>query len=359
MAGESIRAVPPNSLGQRIARLIETQGPLSVAQFMTIALHDPAAGYYATHDPFGADFITAPEISQIFGELIGLWCVQTWLDQGGPVPARLVELGPGRGTLMADMLRAARLAPEFLERVEIVLVEASPALRQVQRERLKDCGVRISWTERFTADGRPFLLIANEFFDALPVRQFVRAERGWCERMVIVDGSGALAFALSPVASTIDAEAPLGSVYEISPAAEAVAEEIGSAVARAGGAALIVDYGYARGGFGETLQAVGGHQFKDLLETPGEIDLSAHVDFTRLATAAARGGATTFGPVGQGTFLKALGIEARAEKLAALNRAEAPGILQAVDRLTSSAQMGSLFRALAILPPNAPQPPGF
>ena len=350
-----------NALAARIAGLIQAQGPLSLAQFMAMALHDPQSGYYATRDPLGADFITAPEISQVFGELLGLWLVQCWHDQGKPSPARLVELGPGHGTLMADALRAARLMPEFLAAVELVLVESNPVLQAAQRDCLKDCGVATRWSGSFddSLADRPLFLLANEFFDALPVRQFVKTERGWCERMVIVDGSGALAFALSPVASTIDAEAPLGSVYEISPAAEAVAEEIGSAVARAGGAALIVDYGYARGGFGETLQAVGGHQFKDLLETPGEIDLSAHVDFTRLATAAARGGATTFGPVGQGTFLKALGIEARAEKLAALNRAEAPGILQAVDRLTSSAQMGSLFRALAILPPNAPQPPGF
>jgi len=334
---------------------------LSVAQFMTMALHDPADGYYSARDPFGTggDFITSPDISQMFGELIGLWCVQAWVDQGELARPHLVELGPGRGTLIADALRAARLVPEFVERVDVTLVEASPALRAIQQQRLKVSNARIAWTGRFEPCEQPLFLIANEFFDALPVRQFVRTERGWCERMVIVDEKGALAFALSPVASAIDAEGPLGSIYEISPASEALAEEIGSAIARQGGAALIVDYGYAEPGFGETLQAVGRHTFKGLLEAPGEIDLSAHVDFARVAAAAARGGGTTFGPIGQGQFLKALGIDARAEKLASLNRAEAPKIFEAVDRLTADAQMGTLFKALAILPPTAPPPPGF
>ena len=351
-----------NALGLRIAKLIETQGPLSVAQFMTMALLDPTAGYYATRNPFGAtgDFVTAPDISQIFGELIGLWCVQNWLDQEKPARAQLVELGPGRGTLMADALRAAKLAPEFLERIEVVMVEASPVLRAQQEERLKDCGARITWKDRFEESDRPLFLIANEFFDALPVRQFVQTERGWCERMVVVD-KDALAFALSPVASAVavEGDAPQGGVYETSPATLALAEEIGHRIARQGGAALIIDYGYDAPGFGETLQAVGGHQFKELLEAPGEIDLSAHVDFTSLAAAARRGGAQTFGPVGQGAFLQMLGIKPRAESLIRANKNEAPEIARAVDRLVNPEQMGTLFKALAIVPPRVPTPPGF
>lgn len=351
-----------NGLGERIATLIGTQGPLSVAQFMTIALLDPSDGYYATRDPFGTrgDFITAPEISQIFGELIGLWCVQTWMDQDEPKRAQLVELGPGRGTLMADALRAAKLAPKFLASIDVVMVEASPALRAVQQERLKDCGVRVQWKDRLEPSDCPQFLIANEFFDALPIRQFVHTERGWCERMVVVD-KGTLTFALSPLTSAmaVEGDAPIGGVYEFSPATLALAEEIGHAIARKGGAALVIDYGYDTPGFGETLQAVGKHEFKNLLEAPGEIDLSAHVDLTAFAKAARRGGAQSFGPVGQGPFLEALGIAARAEKLAALNRSEASSIATAVDRLVKPEQMGMLFKALAILPSDAPAPPGF
>jgi NADH dehydrogenase [ubiquinone] 1 alpha subcomplex assembly factor 7 len=352
-----------NALGDRIVNLIKTQGPLSVAQFMTIALHDPTDGYYATHHPFGidGDFITAPDISQMFGELAGLWCAQVWMTQHKPARTRLVELGPGRGTLMADAVRACKLVPDFIGSVEIVLVEASPVLRAKQRERLEGCGMRVSWSERLEDGGRPLLLIANEFFDALPVRQYVATERGWCERLVVADAQGGLAFALAPFPSSIgaDANAIPGSVYESSPAAEALAEQIGRAIARHGGGALIVDYGYAERSSGETLQAVGRHQFKDVLESPGSIDISAHVDFAGLADAARHGGAQTFGPIGQGQFLESLGIGARAENLCQLNRAEASLIMQAVDRLVGPDQMGSLFKVLAILPPNTPPPPGF
>ncbi len=356
-----------NLLAARIARLIEALGPLSIAQFMTIALLDPDAGYYATRDPFGesGDFVTAPEISQMFGEIVGLWCVQVWLDQGKPSPARLVELGPGRGTLMADALRAARRVPEFLEAIEMVLVEASPTLRAVQENKLKDCGARVTWSARFddSLADRPLFVIANEFFDALPIRQYVRTQRGWCERMVVVDSEGALAFALAPAPTALvvdgDADAPPGAVHETSPAALALAQDIARAIAQHGGGALVIDYGYAQPGFGETLQAIGRHTFKSLLENPGTVDLSAHVDFAGLAAAARLGGARTHGPIAQGQFLDALGIGARAARLSHLNPAQEPSIAAAVDRLTNPAQMGSLFKALAITPPNAPSPPGF
>jgi NADH dehydrogenase [ubiquinone] 1 alpha subcomplex assembly factor 7 len=346
-----------NALAARIAGLIQAQGPLSVAQFMTMALHDPQYGYYATRDPLGArgDFITAPEISQMFGELLGLWIAQCWHDQGKPSPARLVELGPGRGTLMADALRAARLMPEFLAAIEIVLVESNPVLRSVQRETLK--GYPTSWSDRFEEPDHPLFLLANEFFDALPIRQCVKTERGWCERMVTLDATGTLAFALAP--QPLPAEllppnrdnAPLGAVYETAPAATALAEEIAQSIARKGGAALIVDYGYgAAAGFGETLQAVGGHAFKSALESPGDVDLSAHVDFAAFGDAARANNTAVYGPIDQGDFLGALGIVGRGARL---------GQVGAMERLISPDQMGTLFKVLAILPNGTPRPAGF
>ncbi|HZQ39191.1 MAG TPA: SAM-dependent methyltransferase [Rhizomicrobium sp.] len=356
-----------NALGERIASLIGAQGPLSVAQFMTIALHDPQAGYYATHEAIGArgDFITAPEVSQMFGELLGLWLVQTWQDQGAPSPARLLELGPGRGTLMADALRAARLKPEFLAAMEIVLVESSPILRKIQEEALAPSGLKIAWAAQFDAGlaDKPLFLLANEFFDALPVRQYVRTDRGWCERMVVAR-EGKLAFAPSPVPTAISIPAArgqpeAGAIYEVSPAAGALAEEIAQAIAARGGAALITDYGYAEAGFGETLQAVGRHCFADVLEAPGDADISAHVNFAEIANAAQDAKAAVFGPVNQGAFLLRLGIGERAARLKRANRALADVIDAAVRRLTDPQDMGTLFKALAIVPNGAPTPPGF
>ncbi len=341
-----------SDLKSRIARLIAAQGPLSIAQYMTMALHDSRGGYYATRDPLGRDFITAPEVSQMFGELIGLWCAQAWLGQGSPSPARLVELGPGRGTLMADALRAAKSVPGFLDAVEIVLIEASPVLRDIQREKL---AAPVRWTDHFDPSlmDRPLFLIANEFFDALPIRQYVKTERGWCERMVTAKNDE-LEFALAPVpALGLDVnDAEDGAVYETSPASIALVEEIARAIAARGGAALIVDYGH-NGGFGDTLQAVAGNKYASLLDAPGEADLSAHVDFAALAAAAKRGGAVAFGPVGQGAFLTSLGIIQRAEKLGGAE------IRSQLERLISVGQMGTLFKALAIVPNNASKPPGF
>ncbi len=355
-----------NPLARRIARLIESQGPLSIAHFMTMALHDPEFGYYATGDPLGAggDFVTAPEISQMFGELLGLWCVQCWFDQGRPAPARLVEFGPGTGSLMADALRAARLAPEFLKAIDVVMVEVSPVLKARQEARLQNAGVKIGWRPQFdeTLCDRPLFVLANEFFDALPIRQFVKTARGWCERMVVADGEEGLAFALSPdpVPLAVPPErgdAPDGAVVETSPAGEALAQSLARAIAAKGGAALIVDYGYAGHGFGETLQAVGDHRFADTLSAPGEVDLSAHVDFGALARAA--GGAAAFGPIGQGELLEGLGILERMSKLETRLDRGSSLIRSAVDRLINPDQMGTLFKALAILPVSAPKPPGF
>jgi len=353
-----------NALGRRIVALIAAQGPISIAEYMTIALHDREAGYYATRDPLGAagDFITAPEISQMFGELLGLWLAQVWQDQGKPQNPRLVELGPGRGTLMADALRVLKLVPEFRASLEVVLVETSPILRRVQAETLRDCGAQLRWTEGFGSSltDRPLFLVANEFFDTLPIRQWVKTERGWCERMVTVDRNGALTFALAPlpesfVPATRDGLPP-GGVYETSASGEAIVEQIAHVIAQRGGGAIIVDYGYDSPGFGETLQAVASHQFADVLADPGTSDLSAHVDFHALSNAAIRSGASVCGPVGQGEFLVSLGIAERAERLSRDNRRN---MTEELDRLTKPDQMGSLFKALAIVPKNAPAPPGF
>jgi SAM-dependent MidA family methyltransferase len=360
------------TLKARIAALIAAQGPVSVAQYMTMALHDPQGGYYATRDPLGpkkqakgGDFITAPEVSQMFGEMLGLWLAQAWDEQGRPSRPVLMELGPGRGTLMADMLRAFKAAPGFLDGLDIVLVEASPHLRRVQEDTLKNCAVPIRWRSTFEAEaGRPLFLVANEFFDALPIRQYVKTPRGWCERMVTVkDGELQFALAPSPAPAALIPEsragAPDGGVYETAPAAIALGEVIAAQVEAHGGAALLVDYGYAGPGFGETLQAVEDHRFADPLAHPGEADLSAHVDFTALGEAGLRGGAGVHGPVGQGALLTALGIEARARSLMARNPASREALQAALARLTGADAMGTLFKAMAFLPGAAATAPGF
>lgn len=354
------------SLTERIIQIIEVHGPISVAQFMNIALHDPAHGYYARRDPIGTggDFTTAPEINQMFGELLGAWIVQVWREQGAPSPARLVELGPGHGTLMADVLRTAKLDPKFLSSIEITLVETSPGLQKTQAEKLEGAPAVVQWTERFddSLADRPLFVLANEFFDALPIRQFVQTERGWCERMVGLDQQRNLAFALAPLSRklNIPGRSRSGDIYEVSPTGEAIVEQIAAAVAQRGGAMLIVDYGYGtNSGFGETLQAIAGHKFASVLQNPGEADLSSHVDFAALTRAAERASAKTYGPVAQGALLKALGISQRAGRLARHNAEHADSIAAAVKRLTSPEQMGTLFKALAILPKGATCPPGF
>ena len=352
-----------------IRKLIKSSGPMPVWRYMELCLMHPQHGYYVSRDPLGreGDFTTAPEVSQMFGEMIGLWLLQAWADQGCPKNPRLVELGPGRGTLMADALRAASVEPDFTNDLEVVLIEASPVLQQMQADKLRGSGADISWQAQFddSLSDRPLFLIANEFFDALPVRQYVRAERGWHERMVTaLDGE--LGFALAPVPVPLpvipqDREtAPQGGVYETSPAALALAEHIAAIVAQRGGAALMIDYGYdAVTGFAETLQAVGGHRFADVLAAPGEDDLSAHVDFAALAQAGRRGGACVFGPVTQGGFLASIGITERAEQLMKSHPASAEELLTATQRLIGADQMGTLFKALAFAPPGVTGFAGF
>lgn len=354
-------------LARRLAGEIAAGGPISVAAFMRAALYDPQHGYYATRAALGADgdFTTAPEVSQIFGELIGLWLVQVWLDLGAPAPFQLVELGPGRGVLMADALRAARVRPAFLEAARITLVEVNPALRDAQRARLADHAITHVARLEEAPEG-PMLLVANEFLDCLPIRQFVRAPGGWREKLVGLDAEGGLCFGLSeplgraaPVPPALLSSAPEGAVAAIAPELPALIGAIARRLHAAPGRALFIDYGYARADGADTLQALSRHRKVHPLDAPGEADLTAHVDFAALSALATDVGLRVDGPAPQGAFLTALGAPARA---AALTRAhpDRAAILKAgLDRLIARDQMGDLFLALAMGSPGAPPAPGF
>ncbi|WP_212524103.1 SAM-dependent methyltransferase [Actibacterium sp. MT2.3-13A] len=345
-------------LTQRIAKA----GPISVAEYMAECLLHPEHGYYATRDPFGAggDFTTAPEISQMFGEIAGLWLAQVWLDQGAPAPFTLAEPGPGRGTLMADILRATRAVPGFRDAARVHLVEASPTLRGIQRETLAGCEATWCGSVAELPD-QPLFLIANEFFDALPIRQFQRDAGGWRERQVAVIG-GRLAFGLSDPAPIAALDARLadtrpGDIVETCPQAAPIIAEIAARIEAHGGAALIFDYGGWHS-LGDTFQALRGHEPDDPLAHPGAADLTAHVDFEALAAAAP--GLTALPLTGQGMFLERLGITARAQALAAKLRGPAlESHIAAHRRLTHPQEMGTLFKTLALMPINAPTPPGF
>ena len=348
-------------LGRLIAHRIALTGPMPIADFMAEALGHPRLGYYRRAMPLGTagDFTTAPEISQMFGELLGAWLAERWQAMGGPSPVRLVELGPGRGTLMADALRATRGVPGFHAALDLHLVDTSEPLRAAQRAALAD--VSPTWHERFDdVPTGPLLLVANEFFDALPVRQFHRTAAGWRERMVGLAPDGTLRLAIAPGATpfaTVLPDAPVGAEAEISEAGRTQAADIGARLRRDGGWALIVDYGYDKSTPGTSLQAVRGHRGAGLLDRPGETDLSAHVDFAALAAAA---GVPAFGPVGQGDFLRRLGIEARARILKQRASAgQARGLDAALARLIAPDQMGTLFRVLALGDDRSVPPAGF
>jgi SAM-dependent MidA family methyltransferase len=334
---------------------IRAAGPMTVADYMALCLGHPEHGYYTTHDPLGAagDFTTAPEISQMFGEMIGLWLAQVWHDAGRPAPFRLVELGPGRGTCMADALRAAEAVPGFAEAADLWLVETSRALRAEQAARLP--GAR--WADRLAEVPKgPCLLVANEFLDVLPVRQFIASARGWREKRIGIRGD-ALVWGLSaPLPGGCDA--PEGTWREESAPAGAVARQVAARIGADGGAALFIDYGYrvADRPPGFTLQALRRHAPADPLERPGGADLTWLIDFDRLAHALAP---LTTACQTQGAFLARLGIGRRAAGLAAARPDEAEIIADALERLTAADQMGTLFKALAAWPAGQPAPPAF
>mgnify|MGYP002630537255 CR=1 FL=1 len=342
---------------------ITATGPLSLSEYMSECLLHPTLGYYTTRDPLGraGDFITAPEISQMFGELLGLCLAQAWVDQGSPARFILAELGPGRGTLMADLLRATRAVPGFHAAAHVHLVEASPSLRAIQQQTLIPHAV--TWETEVAAlpADAPLFLVANEFFDALPIRQFTRHIQGWCETIIgAAHGKLAKGYAApqTPPELThrLDDTNP-GDVVEIRPQALPIMARIGTQIMQHGGAALIIDYGNWRSK-GDTLQALRDHAFADSLTAPGAADLTAHVDFEALAAAAAPARAT--GLTDQGALLARLGIGARAERLA--RNLAGPALenhLTATQRLTRPEEMGSLFKALALYAPHSPAPAGF
>ncbi|MBI1180873.1 MAG: class I SAM-dependent methyltransferase [Alphaproteobacteria bacterium] len=354
----------PGPLKDKLIRRIREAGPLTVADYMRAALTDPDHGYYTTRDPIGAagDFVTAPEISQVFGEMIGLWIADCWDAMGRPRHLKIVEAGPGRGTLMADVLRTLKVAPAMLP--DPWLIETSPALRALQRQRI-DGGTWAAGLDEVPPG--PAVILANEFLDAMPIRQFLRAEEGWRERLVDVDADGSgFAWRLGPaldggpgLPATADDAVP-GSIVEAAPEAVAFVEQLSRRLVRDGGAALLVDYGATSGGPGDSLQAVSRHAYADPLDSPGEADLTAHVDFAALARAARDAGAAVYGPVPQAAFLEALGAFERA---AVLKRSATPAQARDIDlgihRLTAPDQMGSLFKAMAVADPAMPPPAGF
>jgi NADH dehydrogenase [ubiquinone] 1 alpha subcomplex assembly factor 7 len=352
------------SLPELIDMQIRTNGPMSLATYMGLCLTHPSKGYYRTSDPLGTkgDFVTAPEISQMFGELVGFFFVNLWQQMGSPKAFTLLELGPGRGTLMADMLRVACRAEGFRDGLDLRLFETNPALIAEQNARLEPYEPKwISDFDKLSAE--PLLIIANEFFDALPVRQFVRAEDGWHERMVGLEDDKRV-FGLSPTPIPMSAmpeavaDAPVGAAFEVGIASGEVMSRLSKAVAVKGGAILAIDYGYEQTQTGETLQGVRRHQYADVLEAPGETDLSTHVDFGALSTVAASAGLMVQPLTTQGAFLQHLGINERAKALAVANPGSASDVEQARDRLVSPQQMGTLFKAFCAASPGL-VPPGF
>ncbi|MDD5586147.1 MAG: SAM-dependent methyltransferase [Alphaproteobacteria bacterium] len=379
--------------------IIADEGPITVARYMELALQHPEHGYYRNHDPLGkdGDFVTAPEISQMFGELIGLWCAEAWQQSGRPDSFVLLELGPGRGTLLQDALRATEKIAGFHRAMRLVMIECNAALRKQQQEKLT-----AHKPEYIGGPGQlpsmPLLFVANEFFDALPVRQFVKTQLGWRERLVDFQ-DGKLAFAEGEVLNDFFAEDIVAAIprkvmtfpapcvprsgseteppvycpananeaedherlfYETSPQSLGLMQQLSAHIARHGGAGLIVDYGYAAPPGMETLQAVSRHQFADVLTNPGEADLTTHVDFSALKLIAGHEGAHVAGPVGQGAFLRALGIELRAKQLKHnAAREQSDAVDAALHRLTDADQMGVLFKVMGVLSPDIKETAGF
>lgn len=350
--------MPEATLKERLKRLIGTTGPISIADYMAACLGDREQGYYTTREPFGrdGDFITAPEVSQMFGELIGIWCIGVWDVLGRPDNAVLCEIGPGRGTLMGDMLRTiAKLAPQMVASLRVAMVETSPRLIEKQKEKLSAFDYSIGWFERFAdiPDG-PLILVSNELFDAIPIRQFVKTDGRFVERLVGLNeqdefqfgsGAGGIDIALLPEGHQA---APDGTIFEAAPARTALMQEIAQRIVATRGAALSIDYGHLQSGFGDTLQAMLKHAYDDVFAHPGEADLTTHVDFEMLEKTARSCGCQTV-TMTQGDFLLGLGLIDRAGRLGA-GRDEAfqNKIREDVERLAAPDQMGTLFKVLAI-----------
>jgi len=351
-----------NPLTQVLSKQIRMHGPLSMADYMAAALGHPKWGYYHSKDPLGSsgDFTTAPEISQIFGELIGVWCANCWREIGAPEKFILAELGPGRGTLISDALRAASVLPEFKRAAELHLVEISPIFRAMQEMALE--GQNVIWhTQIESLPEGPVIAIANEFFDALPIRQFQATEDGWHERLVDVDDEG-FRLVLSPlpiIGNDLPPSNP-GDVYENSIPRETAILNLAKRIADKGGAALIIDYGHTISTNGDTLQAIQSHKYTDPLKNPGQADITSHVNFQVLRQSAESAGTQAYGPVSQSKFLQQLGIFFRADRLRlGATTEQQTDIDLAIHRLTNKDQMGELFKVLAITRHSDPTPAGF
>lgn len=348
-------------LAEKIKTLIRASGPISVTDYFALCLADPEFGYYRTREPFGrhGDFVTAPEISQLFGEMVGIFMVHAWQRQGSPGDVRLVEIGPGRGTMMSDMLRVIqRIAPSLMDGLRVHLVETSERLRGVQRVTLEAYSTKISWHDSFEDVPEGFTLIAaNELFDAIPIRQFVRTPTGFRERLVGLGPEDELSFVagiatLDPVLLPVPvASIPEGTIFEFAPARQAVMQTLCERLRHFGGSALVIDYGHMVTSFGDTLQAVKNHDYDPPLASPGEADLTSHVDFEDLAKVALASGIHLNGGLHQGEFLYGLGL---AERASALARDKEPSeqrlIAAAVDRLAGegAGKMGELFKVIAV-----------
>lgn len=345
-----------------LKRRIALSGPITIADFMNDALAHPEFGYYRKQDPFGrdGDFITAPEISQMFGELIGLWAAVSWQQMGSPRKIDLVELGPGRGTLMADALRAVRNVPGFSDALTVRFVETSPVLRSHQQTAIMPYGIPATWHEAFddipSRGNAPMIVIGNEFFDALPIRQFERGDHGWAERLIGVDaGTGALGFVRGQETPVTDALIPAtlrgtakpGDIFESCALAIAIADQVARRLNTVGGAALFIDYGHPHSAFGDTLQALKDHKFHSVLDQPGDADVTAHVDFAAIGRTILEADGRVGAVLTQGTFLRMLGIEQRAELLKETADAEQAKLIDtALARLIEADQMGTLFKVL-------------
>jgi NADH dehydrogenase [ubiquinone] 1 alpha subcomplex assembly factor 7 len=365
---------PITPLEERLVALIEDHGPIRIGDYMADALGHPQHGYYMTQNALGAegDFTTAPEISQIFGELIGAWLINAWEQIGAPSLVNLIELGPGRGTLMSDILRTAEVRPKFRKALRVYMVETSGRLRYAQQRKLADSKVPVTWaTEMHDIPAAPTLIIANEFFDCLPIRQFVRTtareEPCWQERLVgitQVNGENRLCYTFSEELHPTPEGTPAGAqpqdMFEVCEEGRDIIKEIALRFADHKGRALIIDYGHGRSGFGDTLQALRNHRFWPPLAEPGMADVTAHVDFAALARTGRDQGLLVHGPELQGRLLSRLGLKERAQMLAErATEEQREQIISGAKRLVDTDEMGTLFKALCLSSAGLPAPAGF
>jgi NADH dehydrogenase [ubiquinone] 1 alpha subcomplex assembly factor 7 len=348
-----------SALRARIVEAIRVNGPMPVSLYMLMCLHDQREGYYATRPGFNQDFTTAPETSQVFGELLGLWAAHEWLALGKPPKVHLIELGPGRATMLADMLRAASSVPGFLDSTDIALIEASPELRRVQADRLGAYRIQ-HYDDLDAVPAGASIIVGNEFLDCLAVRQFVRDGNGWRERQVGLDADGAtLRFGIGPPEDLPADVIPVGDHVEFAPALNTLVSSIARRFRQAAGRAHFIDYGPADRSPGDTLRAYRAGQQVDPLADPGASDLTADVDFPRLRRICESEGVATHGPISQNYFLTRLGARERAQYLSKANTARADEIRDAVQKLVSPTEMGERFKAIALTPHGATAPPGF